>query len=45
MDDASTLPNLGWVEERNFIPLDNVTLKSFMDVPVTSWVDDFSPTE
>jgi len=45
MDDTTPLPTLGWVNEGKFAPLDNVTLKSFKDLPVRSWVDDFTPTE
>jgi len=45
MDDTASLATLVWVDEGNFSPLDNVTLKSFMDLPVRPWVDDFTPTE
>ena len=41
-DDIQLLPTLGWVDERQFTPLDNVTLQSFMDFSVRSWDDDFT---
>ena len=35
-DDIQALPTLGWVDERQFTPLDNVTLQSFIDFAVRS---------
>jgi len=39
---VEALPTLGWVEGGAFTPLDNITMKSFMDFPVPSWEDDFN---
>lgn len=44
-DDSPPLPTLGWVDDTQFTPLNNLTLQSFMDFPVRSWVDDFMPTK
>ena len=35
------LPTLGVLADGVFIPLDPLTLKSFMNVPIRSWDDDF----
>ena len=42
VDEVEPLPTLGWVEAGAFTPLDNITLKLFMDFPVRSWADDFT---
>ena len=39
------LPTLGVLADGEFIPLDPLTLKSFMDVPLRSWDDDFPELE
>ena len=36
------LPTLGWLDNGAFTPIDPVTLKSFMDIPVQSWEHDFT---
>jgi len=41
-DDIEALPTLGWVEELQFTPLDNVTIQFFMDFLVRPWDDDFT---
>ena len=45
VSDEVALPTLGWVNDGVFTPLHPVTLKSFMDTPVRSWVNDFTDVE
>jgi len=42
VDDVERLSTLGWVESDAFTPLDNFTLKSFMELPVQPWDEDFA---
>ena len=45
VSEGVALPTLGWLDSCAFTPVDPVTLKSFMDIPVRSWEHDFSVVE